>query len=137
MTKKNNFDDLLNIDGIGETQLSSIKSFFANKTNVKVLSELGKVLKIKNAILSQSDGILKNKSFLVTGKLNGISRAEVKSLIEENSGTIFERIFAPFNLEECNNIFLIPNVWNKNENNNAEDVIHINMLIYSITFYLL
>ena len=87
LTKKNNFDDLLNIDGIGETQLSSIKSFFANKTNVKVLSELGKVLKIKNAILSQSDGILKNKSFLVTGKLNGISRAEVKSLIEENSGT--------------------------------------------------
>ena len=27
------------------------------------------------------------RSFLVTGKLNGISRAEVKSLIEENSGT--------------------------------------------------
>ena len=27
-----------------------------------------------------------NKTFLVTGKLNGISRAEVKSLIEENSG---------------------------------------------------
>ena len=87
MTKKNNYNDLLNIDGIGETQVSSIKSFFANKTNVKVLSELGKVLKIKNATLSQSDGILKNKSFLVTGKLNGISRAEVKSLIEENSGT--------------------------------------------------
>ena len=87
LTKKNNYNDLLNIDGIGETQVSSIKSFFANKTNVKVLSELGKVLKIKNATLSQSDGILKNKSFLVTGKLNGISRAEVKSLIEENSGT--------------------------------------------------
>ena len=87
MTKKNNYDDLLNIDGIGETQVSSIKSFFVNKTNVNVLSELGKVLKIKNVTLSQSDGILKNKSFLVTGKLNGISRAEVKSLIEENSGT--------------------------------------------------
>ena len=29
---------------------------------------------------------MKNKNFLVTGKLNGISRAEVKSLIEENSG---------------------------------------------------
>ena len=87
LTKKNNYDDLLNIDGIGETQVSSIKSFFVNKTNVNVLSELGKVLKIKNATLSQSDGILKNKTFLVTGKLNGISRAEVKSLIEENSGT--------------------------------------------------
>ena len=87
LTKTNNYDDLLNIDGIGETQVSSMKSFFANKINVKVLSELGKVLKIKNANLRQSDGILKNKSFLVTGKLNGISRAEVKSLIEENSGT--------------------------------------------------
>ena len=31
--------------------------------------------------------MLNNKTFLVTGKLNGISRAEVKSLIEENSGT--------------------------------------------------
>ena len=29
---------------------------------------------------------MQNKSFLVTGKLNGVSRAEVKSLIEENSG---------------------------------------------------
>ena len=34
----------------------------------------------------KDDGLLKNKTFLVTGKLNGISRAEVKSLIEENSG---------------------------------------------------
>ena len=29
---------------------------------------------------------MKNKTFLVTGKLDGISRAEVKSLIEQNSG---------------------------------------------------
>ncbi len=41
---------------------------------------------IKNVIAKQQNGLLKGKSFLVTGKLNGISRAEVKSLIEENSG---------------------------------------------------
>ena len=41
---------------------------------------------IKNVIAKQQNGLLKSKSFLVTGKLNGISRAEVKSLIEENSG---------------------------------------------------
>ena len=40
----------------------------------------------KNAIQNFEDGLLKNKTFLVTGKLNGISRAELKSLIEENSG---------------------------------------------------
>ena len=33
------------------------------------------------------NGLLNEKTFMVTGKLNGISRAEVKSLIEENSGT--------------------------------------------------
>ena len=41
---------------------------------------------VKNVIQNSKDGLLKNKTFLVTGKLNGISRAEVKTLIEENSG---------------------------------------------------
>ena len=77
---------MLNIDGIGETQVNSIKSFFSNEANQKVLNELEKVLVVKNAIQNSDDGLLKNKTFLVTGKLNGISRAEVKYLIEENSG---------------------------------------------------
>ena len=84
--KSNKFDDLLNIDGIGDTQVTSIKSFFANEINVQVLSELGNILAIKDVVVVQKNGLLKSKSFLVTGKLNGISRAEVKSLIEENSG---------------------------------------------------
>ena len=87
LSMKKNYDDLLNIDGIGETQVSSIKNFFTNETNIEVLNELGKILEIKNATIKKNSGLLKNKSFLVTGKLNGISRAEVKSLIEENSGT--------------------------------------------------
>ncbi len=87
LSKKKNYDDLLNIDGIGETQVSSMKSFFSNETNVKILNELGKILLIQNVSVTKLNGLLKNKSFLVTGKLNGISRAEVKSLIEENSGS--------------------------------------------------
>ena len=83
---------MLNIDGIGETQVSSIKSFFSNEANIKVLNELEKILLIKNAIQNLDDGLLNNKTFLVTGKLNGISRAEVKSLIEENSGKTISSI---------------------------------------------
>ena len=86
ISKTKNYEDLLNIDGIGETQVSSIKNFFSNKLNLKVLDELGKILLINNAVTREQNGLLKNKSFLVTGKLDGISRAEVKSLIEENSG---------------------------------------------------
>ena len=86
LSKNNKYDDLLNIDGIGETQVNSIKTFFSNKTNLSILNELEKVLTINKAIINREDGLLKNQTFLVTGKLNGISRAEVKSLIEENSG---------------------------------------------------
>ena len=87
LPKNNGYKDLINIDGIGETQVNSIKKFFLNKTNLKVLNELGKILSIKNTTVKRKDGLLNDKTFLVTGKLNGISRAEVKSLIEENSGT--------------------------------------------------
>jgi len=90
--KSKNFHELLNIDGIGETQVNSIKRFFENNINVKVLNELGKVLIIKNANIKQKDGLLSDKSFLVTGKLSGISRAEVKSLIEENSGSTLSSV---------------------------------------------
>ncbi len=86
LSKTKNYNDLLNIDGIGETQVTSIKFFFSNEINVKVLNELGKILLISNAIANQKNGLLEGKSFLVTGKLKGISRAEIKSLIEENSG---------------------------------------------------
>ncbi len=86
LSKKKKFDELLNIDGIGETQVNSIKNFFQNDTNIKILNELEKILIIKKVEAPKKNGQLKGKTFLVTGKLNGISRAEIKSLIEENSG---------------------------------------------------
>tara|TARA_A100001015_G_scaffold84781_1_gene94168 strand:+ start:1518 stop:3545 length:2028 start_codon:yes stop_codon:yes gene_type:complete len=97
LPKKNNYNDLLNIDGIGETQLVSIKNFFSKDINLKILSELDKVLNIKNAKAPNTRGLLKDKSFLVTGKLNNISRAEVKSLIEENSGTTVSSVSKKLN----------------------------------------
>ena len=84
--------DLSNIDGIGETQIKSIKNFFLNKTNLEVLSNLKKILKIKNIEQINQKGILKNKTFMLTGKLKGMSRAEAKSLIEQNSGKIISNV---------------------------------------------
>ena len=89
--KKNQLDKFLLIDGIGETQIVSLKNFFSNKKNLDILIELNKILEIKNPIVSKN-GIFKNKSFMFTGKLNGISRAEAKSLIEKNSGTTISSI---------------------------------------------
>tara|TARA_B110000495_G_scaffold91948_1_gene79377 strand:+ start:1215 stop:1514 length:300 start_codon:yes stop_codon:yes gene_type:complete len=57
-----------------------------------VLSELGRNLKIENTILINNKGLLKNKTFMFTGKLHGVSRAEAKSLIEQNSGKIISNV---------------------------------------------
>ena len=92
LSKSGKINELLNIDGIGETQINSIKNFFLNKTNLRVLNELSQVLSIKNSIEDKKDGPLKEKTFLLTGKLDGISRAEAKSMIEQNSGTIVSGI---------------------------------------------
>ena len=90
--ENNNIDNLSNIDGIGPTQIQSIKNFFLNKKNLKVLFELNKNLSIENIIPINNDGLLKDKTFMLTGKLNGISRAEAKSLIEKNSGKIISNV---------------------------------------------
>jgi DNA ligase (NAD+) len=85
-TKDKIQDEILDIDGIGETQLKSVRNFFENKVNLNILNELQKILYVKDVTTKDKKGILKEKTFMVTGKLNGISRAEIKSLIEENSG---------------------------------------------------
>ncbi len=92
LTKKNNFEVLLNIDGIGETQIRSIRAFFSNKINVTVLEKLKNNMHIFNSVSFKKDGILKNKTFMFTGKLKEISRAEAKSLVEQNSGKIISNV---------------------------------------------
>ena len=87
-----NIEKLSDIDGIGITQIQSIKKFFLNKISLKVLSELQKTLLIDDAILTNTKGSLKNKTFMLTGKLNGISRAEAKSLVEINSGKVINNV---------------------------------------------
>ena len=89
--RKKQFDKFLNVDGIGETQINSLNHYFSNKLNFNILVELKKILIIENEKLNK-DGSLKNLTFMITGKLNGISRAEAKSLIEKNSGTTLSTV---------------------------------------------
>ena len=97
ISKDNKYDELLNIDGIGETQINSIKNFFSNKVNLSVLNELQEILNIKDKLIEKKGGLLNNQTFMLTGKLTGISRAEAKSLIEENSGTTVSSVTKKLN----------------------------------------
>ena len=97
LSKNKRYNELLNIDGIGETQINSVKNFLSNKININVLDQLETILNIKDALEANKNGKLKDKMFMITGKLNGISRAEVKSLIEENAGTTVSSVSKKLN----------------------------------------
>ena len=71
--------------------MASLKLFFSDSSNVNILLELENILKIESISLVKK-GTLKNKTFMFTGKLDGISRAEAKSLIEKNSGVTLSNI---------------------------------------------
>ena len=92
LSKKENIYNLSNIDGIGETQIKSINIYFSNKINLNNLKKLMEYMKINNSLPIKKGGILKNRTFMFTGKLKDISRAEAKSLVEQNSGKILSNI---------------------------------------------
>ena len=87
-----NINNLSNIDGIGITQIQSIKKFFLNKTSLEVLTKLKQKISVGSAMIANINGLLKNKTFMLTGKLSGISRAEAKSLVEQNAGNIISNV---------------------------------------------
>ena len=88
---KKNINQLLNIDGIGETQIQSIEKFIKNRANINNINKLQKVLSIQKLEINKK-GKLKDKTFMFTGKLIDISRAEAKSLVEKNSGSIVSTV---------------------------------------------
>ncbi len=89
--KNKKFNDFLNIDGIGETQINSLKKFFENKSNYRIVEKLSSLLNITDLKVNK-DGKLLNNTFMFTGKLENMSRAEAKSLIEENSGSVVSSV---------------------------------------------
>ena len=119
--KKNKLDKFLSLDGIGETQITSLKRFFSKQSNIQILIELEKILNIES-YQSIKNGALKNKTFMITGKLEGISRAEIKSLIEKNSGTTLSNISKNLN-------YLV--VGNKPTKRKVDDAISLGIKIIS------
>ncbi len=89
--KNKKINEFLNIDGIGDTQINSLKKFFENRSNYKIVEKLSSLLNISDLKLNK-DGKLLNNTFMFTGKLSNMSRAEAKSLIEENSGSVVSSI---------------------------------------------
>ena len=88
MTENESFyKDLFELDGIGETQINSLKNSFSNNTNKKVLKELVKNLSISDFKM-QLKGKFINKTFMFTGGMEKMSRSEAKQIVENEGGKV-------------------------------------------------
>jgi DNA ligase (NAD+) len=84
--------NLVDLDGIGETQIESINTFFSNETNIKIVKKLIEKLKIKNYIAKIIDGKFSSKKLMFTGGFQNISRSEAKAIVENNGGKVLGSI---------------------------------------------
>ena len=75
------------MDGIGETQINSLETFFSHPNNLNAVSNLIKELNVIDFKISES-GIFYRKTIMFTGGLSKMSRAEAKALVEKEGGKI-------------------------------------------------
>ena len=90
--RRKNIKNLLDLDGIGETQVQSIDSFFLNKTNLKITNDLIQELEIVNYVSHSGDGIFSNKKIMFTGGFENMSRSEAKIIVEKRGGKVLGSI---------------------------------------------
>jgi DNA ligase (NAD+) len=84
--------NLVQLDGIGETQIKSIDNFFSNETNTRIIKELINKLNIRNYISKNKDGKFSNKKLMFTGGFKNMSRSEAKAITENNGGKVLGSI---------------------------------------------
>ena len=84
--------NLVELDGIGETQIEAIQNFFSNKINIKITKNLINELNIKDYSVKNKDGKFSNKKIMFTGGFQNMSRSEAKSIAENNGGKVLGSI---------------------------------------------
>ena len=89
--RKKILSNLLELDGIGETQINSLEKFLLNSNNLNTVCNLIKELNVADFTTSKS-GIFYGKTIMFTGGLSKMSRAEAKALVEKEGGKILGNI---------------------------------------------
>ncbi|MDC1095917.1 NAD-dependent DNA ligase LigA [Pelagibacteraceae bacterium] len=95
--RKNILKNLVELDGIGETQLESINKFFLNNKNTEAVKSLTEVLNIQDFKILNKKGKFRNQTFMFTGGFKKIGRSEAKSIVEDNGGKVLGNISKKLN----------------------------------------
>lgn len=80
-------EDMMQVEGVGETIASSVRSFMLNDMNRQLISRLASVgLKMQVEEKAVSSTLLQGKSIVISGTFEKHSRDEYKGLIEAHGG---------------------------------------------------
>jgi len=87
-------EDLEKINGVGNKMAESIFQWFRNENNIKFLKELEQwgVSFNNQEIISNKEGILENKNFVLTGELELMTRDEAKEKIKNFGGKVLNLV---------------------------------------------
>jgi len=91
-SRKKILSNLVDLDGIGETQIQSIENFFSNETNNRITNNLIQKLNIKDYQIQYSNGKFSKKKLMFTGGFQNMSRSEAKTIVEKNGGKVLGTI---------------------------------------------
>lgn len=81
------YDTLINVDEIGEKIAISIQQFFLEEENIVLIERLKKAgLQFEIIEAENSSNILEQKTIVISGVFEKVSRKEIKELIELNGG---------------------------------------------------
>jgi len=85
------YEDLVNVDEIGESIAQSVIDFFKNPVNIDVIDRLrsyGLQFAIEESVYENRTEKLKGLNFVVSGVFEKFSRNELKKSIEDNGGKV-------------------------------------------------
>jgi DNA ligase (NAD+) len=81
------FDELVNVDEIGEKIAISVQQYFLNEEHLKLIERLRTAgLKFEIVEKEGASNKLEGKTFVVSGVFTAFSRDEIKEVIESNGG---------------------------------------------------
>ena len=80
--------NLVELDGIGNTQIEAIDNFFSIEINIEITKKLIGSLNIQNYNSKNKSGKFSNKKLMFTGGFQKMSRSEAKSIVENNGGKV-------------------------------------------------
>ena len=89
------FEELINVDEIGDRITQSIIDFSSNLGNIQLINRLkshGLQLEVSAASIENQTNKLDGQVFVVSGVFNQMSREELKKVIEDNGGKVSSSI---------------------------------------------